>query len=262
MANSRLAAQRAEVLRLQRNAGKKISRIKSQGVVVAGTEFDVRKDRKLIAGYNEKQLAALAARLTSFNSRTMQFVPDREARPVPRTEWKKFKAAEQFLNTKKARELASVADMKMPIGDSTVGQRTAQMTADHAWAGNPAVNPFRPSNKLPTDIVSRRALKKLTKNLQKRQNAKYDDKEHRQNRKIYKKMFDDAGASDLAKRINKLTPKQFMFMWHYTGFVEAAKKKYVLKQLMGHMEVARHESVLHDAFTDMEKFVEWAEGIR
>ena len=258
-----LDSKRAEVLRLQRNAGKKISRVKGkQGAVVAGSEYDPRRALSDISTMRGRDLDAMIRRLTRFNSRDTQFVAGHEGVPMPRTDWRAYVAAQEGLNAKKKREHDSVKDIPMPLGDETIGQRTAKMTPDHAGAGNPAVNPFRPVNRLPGDITGTAKLKALTKKLRKQQGSKWDAEEHIATRNIFRDMIDKIGAPELAAAVGALSPKQFMVMWHYTSFASDLSRWYeVAKELVDDGEKEWYDDSLADAFDNIWGHVRWAKEL-
>lgn len=259
-----LDSKRAQAIKLQRNAGKKISRNKSaQGAIIAGSEYDPRKALADISTMRGRDLDAHIRRLTKFNSRQTQFVAGHEGAPMPRSDWQAYIAAQNGLNTKKKREHDSVANIPLPLGDETIGQRTAKMTPDHAGAGNPAVNPFRPVNRKAGDIVSNKKLKELTKKLRKQQGSKWDAEEHIATRDIFSDMIGRIGAPELSDAVGKLSAKQFMMMWHYTDFARALSEWYhIVKELVDGGEKEWYEDAIEDAFDDVWVYVRWAEKIK
>lgn len=262
--NPRLAAARAEVLRLQRNAGKKISRQKSShNAHLAHTKYDPRVPRERVNMLNEKQLAALAGRLQAFNSRTTQFVGIHGGTAVPRSDWLAYKAEETKLNAKRAERLNKIKDIPMPIGDETVGEATAKMTPGHASMANPAVNPYRPLNRNPKGVMSRKALRDLMRDLKKKQKSKWDDEEHKTNRDTFRQMITRLGDTEMADAVGALTPKQFYMLWHHTDFVRNLSERYELAgNLLDDEDKAWHEQVIEDAFADNWIFIRWAQKIK
>ena len=255
---------RALVLRLQRNTGKKISRNKSQnGTLLAGTEYDPRKALADISKMRGRALDAQIRRLTAFNDRSTQFVAGHEGVPLPRSDWRAYEAAQNGLNAKKKREHDSVKDIPLPHGDETIGQRTAKMTPDHAGAGNPAVNPFRPLNRQPSNITGTAKLRELTKKLRKQQGSKWDAEEYKATQAIYKAMVARIGAPELADAIGALSPKKFMLMWHYTKFAEDLSRWYhVAKELVDDGEKEWYDDSIADAFDSVWDHVRWANALK
>jgi hypothetical protein len=259
-----LDGKRAQVIRLQRNAGKKISRNKSaNGTIIAGSEFDPRKALDDISKMRGRDLDAQIRRLTRFNSRDTQFVAGHGGVPLPRTDWRAYEAAQNGLNAKKKREHDSVKDIALPHGDETIGQRTAKMTPDHAGAGNPAVNPFRPLTRQPSNITGTAKLKELTKKLRKQQGSKWDAEEYKATQAIYKAMVARIGAPELADAIGALSPKKFMLMWHYTKFAEDLSRWYhVVKELVDDGEKEWYDDSIADAFESVWDHVNWAKKLK
>jgi hypothetical protein len=267
MATSReLAEKRAQALHLQRRVNHKISRLRTkQDVEVAGSQYDPRRPVRNIKRYTQKQLDALIARQTQFVDRTTQFVGDAYRRPIPVSEFKQLHVAE-LARHKQAQEVYKKhKDIPLPGGHETIGERRDKMRADRKMAGNPSVtDPYDPPVRKPNQIANRKALKKLTKEAQQKAKKGWDDKELKRQIGEFSKMVDRIGDADLAASVKKLTPGQFRTLWNDTNFATAVSSQYEITRsdLISEQDKPWHIQIIHDAFTDARRLVDWAKKLK
>lgn len=267
---SALDAKREQALYLTRRATHKISRLrKARDVEVSGSEYDTRRPAKAIKRYTEKQLDAYIARNTQFIDRSTQFVGDAHRRPIPAQEFKELHVA-QVARRKRAQEvLAKHRDLKLPgrngePGTETVGERRDKMRADRKMAGNPSVNdPYDTPISEPRNIANRKALKKLTREAKKKAEKGWDDKELKRQIGEFSKMVNRIGDADLAASVKKLTPGQFRTLWNDTNFATAVSSQYEITRtdLISEQDKPWHIQIIHDAFTDARRLVDWAKKL-
>jgi hypothetical protein len=262
MASAELNALRSQALHLTKRATHKISRLKSkQDVIVAGSEYDVRKPPKLIKRYNARQLEAYINRQTQFVDRSTQFVPDAQHRPIPAAEFKQLHIAQQRFHDKMQAQLDAKRDTLTASGTETIGQRRDKMRSDRKLAGNPAVNdPYDPKVNKSTDIASRKAIKTLLKDAEYKNTKGWDDKELRRQIGEFSKMVNRIGDADLAASVKKLSAAQFRSLWNDEGFANAVSQQYAISQtaLVDEEDKPWHTQIIHDAFTDARRMAEWA----
>lgn len=265
MANRELAEKRAQALQLTGRATRKISRLKTKvGVEVAGSEFDVRKPPKNIKRYTSKQLDAYMARLSQFNNRGTQFVPDAKKRPIPASEFKEYKQAENAHRAHAQAELNPIRDIKLPGRKETVGQRRGQMIENRRrMAGNPSVNdPYDPPVRQSTNIANRKALKKLTKDEKRKSERGWDQRELKRQIGEYAQIVDAAGDAGGSLSIKELTPGQFKALWNGTEFATEVSTRYEIHQLLvAGKDRPEHQKILDDAFANAKRLVQWAKGL-
>lgn len=265
MANRELEAKRSQALHLTRRATHKISRLKNldgdRYVNVAGTGFDPRRNPKLIRRYTSAQLDAYIQRATQFVDRSTQFVPDAQHRPIPAAEFKPLHV-QQVKNFQQAQaKLAKVGDTPLPGGTETIRQRRDKMRADRRLAGNPSVNdPYEPKVNKSTDIADRKAIKTLLKDAQRRSGKGWDDKQLKRQIGEFAQMVDRIGDADLAASVKKLSAAQFRTLWNDTGFALAVSTQYeiVRTDLISEEDKPWHIQIIHDAFADARRLVDWA----
>lgn len=264
---SALDAKREQALYLTRRANHKISRLRTKrDVEVAGSEYDYRRPAKVLKRYTEKQLDAYNARLSQFNDRTTQFVGDAHRRPIPAQEFRELHVAE-VARRKHAQEIYErhknivLPGVEGQPGTETIGERRDKMRADRKMAGNPSVNdPYDTPIREPKNIANRKALKKLTREAKRKAANGWDDKELKRQIGEFTKMVSRIGDADLAASVKKLTPGQFRTLWNDTNFATAVSSQYEITRtdLISEEDKPWHIQIIHDAFTDARRLVDWA----
>lgn len=269
MANQALNDKRAQAAYLTGRANKKISRLRTKAdVEVAGTRYDPRTTRRNIARYTEKQLDAYIARVSSFTDRGTQFVGDLDRRPIPSGEWRDYKRGERAHRKHMDDRFNSIKDIKLPGAPGnpaaeTIAQRRSKMTADRKLAGNPSVNdPFNPPARTPAGVKDRAALKKLTKDMKRKSERGWDDRELKRQIGEFSQMMKKVGDPELSKKIANLTTGQFFTLWNASNFATAVSTQYEQSQLMLRgKDQPYHEQLVRDAFSDAHRLVDWAAGL-
>lgn len=267
MANKELDAKREQAIYLTRRANHKISRLRTKrDVEVAGSQYDYRRSAKVIRRYTAKQLDAYNARLEQFNDRTTQFVGDAHKRPIPAAEFKQLHVAE-VARRKHAQEIYErhknivLPGVEGQPGTETIGERRDKMRSDRKMAGNPSVNdPYDTPVREPKNIANRKALKKLTREAKKKAEKGWDEKELKRQIGEFSKMVNRIGDADLAASVKKLTPGQFRTLWNDTNFATAVSSQYEITRtdLISEEDKPWHIQIIHDAFTDARRLVDWA----
>lgn len=245
---------------------RKISRLKTKvGVEVAGSEFDPRKPAKLINRYTSRQLDAYMARVSQFNNRGTQFVPDAHKRPIPASEFKELTTVQTANRRRAQAELDPLRDIKLPGRPETVGQRRAQMVENRSrMAGNPSVNdPYDPRVHKPGEPASRKKVKELLKDAKRKQSPGWDQRELKRQIGEFGQIVDYTGDTELADAVKKLTPAQFKALWNSTDFATAVSTQYELARLaVAGKDKPQHAKLNEDAFADARRLVDWAKNLK
>ena len=265
MANRALDDKRAQALHLNKRITHKISRLRTKAEVeVAGTQYDVRANPKNIRRYTEKQLDAQIARASQFLDRGTQFVGDVHRKPIPASEWKDYKRAEQARRKNATDTYQRHKDIPLPGGTETIGQRRDKMRADRKLAGNPSVNdPYDTPVRDSKQIANRKAVKTLLREAKQKSGKGWDDKELKRQIGEFSTMVARIGDGDLAASVKKLTAGQFRTLWNDTNFAVAVSTQYELAQagLVSDEDKPWHVQIIQDAFTDARRLVEWAKKL-
>lgn len=218
---------RAEVKRLRRAVTRKVSRLKqAHDVFLSGTQFDPRRAPRSEARYSASQLRSYIHDLAGFVDRGNQFVGDAQRRPIPRSDWQRYKNLENQYNARVNEYFDRVKGVRLPSGE-TVAERMARVTPDHRQMGNPAVHaPFDPVERQPGNVASKAALDKLIDAMKKRLQPDYFEKKNREGMEQFEKMMDILNDSELKEAVKGLNDEQFALLWNYTGFPTAISIQY------------------------------------
>lgn len=226
-----LAALRAEVSRLRRRVGQKVSRLRrSAGVELSGSSVVPSREAKAHNRYNATQLNAYAKELSGFLDRKVQFVPDREGRPIPKAKWdKEYKTLERQYNENVDAIVKNVRDLDLPNGQS-IGEYMSEMTPTHRTMTNPAVNSmYDPPVRSSKNFRSESALDKMIDTMRVRTSPGYTDQVVNVAREQAEQMLDVIGDSKLRKSVEELSDQQFFVLWQYTAFAKALSLNYEIK---------------------------------
>lgn len=265
---SELASLRAQVLKRQRDVGRKVSRLGRQGVDVGGTNFDPRRAPENVNRYSERQLRAQLGRLDRFMDRKTQFVGDAKRRPIPRAEWEPFaRVQNQYRKFVAARD-AGIKDARLPWGE-TVADRQETLT-DRSRRRNTRKN--NPSarrthdfiERKPEHIADRNALKTLTRDLKKRMTPKWDREQREKNRDELRQIFEGFNGSkdfDLERDIAALSNRQFDLLWGDTPFATAASLIYEqIQKMLAGKDAASAQEIIDANAAEAKRLVEWVKN--
>lgn len=257
---SELNELRAEVARMRRAATRKISRIKqTHGAQVSGTEFDPRRETKAPSQYTAKQLEAYKSRLATFLSRSNQFLPDASKNPIPRSEFAEYKRREAQYRETAGSVYERIKHEQLPSGE-TVQERLEKMRPLHKSMHNTAMNAiFDPLTRGPGDIVSRKALDKLSRSLERASKPASIRRKVKDARDQLSAMLDTLNAPELQQAIDKLSHDQFVAMWNYTNIASAVALSYDnAKKLLSPKEESWGHEQLRQQMNDAMESVIWA----
>jgi hypothetical protein len=245
---------------MRRAATRKISRIKqTHGAVVSGTEFDPRRAPGVHGGYTEKQLQAYRERLSSFLSRSTQYVPDASKQPLPRSEFQAYKAAEARYRESAGGVYEAIKHVELPSGETVEG-RIAAMTPLHKVMHNSAMNRiFDPHERSSEDITSSKSLRKLQRSLEKGSTPREIRRKVKESRDQMRAMFDVINEPSLQRAVDKLTHNQYVALWNYTNFAAAVSLTYnSAKKMLTKEEESWAHGMIRDQMGDAMEMIEWA----
>ncbi|QXG07810.1 hypothetical protein [Curtobacterium phage Reje] len=253
---------RREIRRRLQSVNRKVRRIENSGVEISGTEFDPRRRDAPLNRYNRVQLNNYRKRLDSFMDRSNQFVGDSSRRPIPRKEWQAYKGPERAANRNADKLARKYGDIKLPDGNTVLGRDAMARNVNFPMTANAASNsPLHKLERVPRNIASRKALKRLTQQQQAKVNPFYQDKLVSAGRRDARKMLKELGDTETQKKLNKLTDKQFHVLWAYTEFPDLLSRRYTGPEGKGadldEMNRADRQIALDDA-REGKGWIEWA----
>lgn len=219
---------RARALARQRQAGKKVSRLRRvKGVEIGGTPLDPRKDRDDINRMNSIQLRAHLRRLDTFQSRDVQFVPDSEGRPIPGKKFKTYQRLIRQSNKEIRAMMKKIGDIYLESAGSTVMERFNKLKPK--YRGLPDSQGAMPMERpLPesTSIASEKALDKLIRHTRKMISPEHKSKNIRKWQRNVVKGLRKMGDKDVLREFKKLSGAQQSFLITQTHFMNNFGMKY------------------------------------
>ena len=222
--------------RTQSNTNKKISRLKKQGVLVAGSEFDKRLKLNTLAELSTVEIKKQAREMGKFLSRDAQFVAGRQGVPIERMVFERYERA-----SKKRSELVNAHyykwdDIKLDRRGETLGRIRSKKLAtrvDHHGRANPKVAsmPWAGAPLEPEDMISNKRAEKLARQLEKKSTKRHFKDVEKANRRILTKMLLELDKSELVQRVNDLTSDQLNFLVYNLNATEHLSIPYEIEKL-------------------------------
>lgn len=253
---------RAEVNRRQKAAQRKIARLRRNGVNLAGTEYDVRRDPSNVKRYNSRQLNSYLRELNAFTSRNTSFVGGAQGAPISKKAWERYKAVERSYIEKANRQYNSVKDTFIGPSGVTV-EKFDNTMRPRPGPGRVALRPLERLSELqPSQVMGERQLEKLRKSLSKKTSTKYMNttlKFQRYQMLEAVKMFGDVELLELA---SSLTNEQFDTLWNYSDAPRDLFAGYANARLMSTNSVDEASAKIYDdSADDTREWLEWAANL-
>lgn len=257
---------RAEVARRQRAAASKIYRLKANGVILGGSEFDPRRDTNRVARYNSAQLKKYLDDLNSFTRRNVQFVAGSEGVPLPKHRARALEMAVERVNRSVARHLSDIGDIKLRDQDMTIKQREATVENPDIMAakGQPSKRPMSMVDFEAKHVTSAKSLESLISGLNARLTSSYLPEELAKQREQAKQMFDRIGNAKWSERMAALSDRQFNALWnHDREFMrEMSHGYFIVTSQMANVNEPYFARMVEDSLSGIGSGISWAEQIR
>ena len=249
----------AQVKARHRAAGKKVSRLKSSGVKVAGTKHDVRRPMERVERYNVPQLKAYLGQLNTFTSRATRFFPDAHGNPLPPAAVARYKKAEKALNAVRKRNLDKIGDIKAPGGGGvTIRERFKINTPSRPRAVS-AANPFTFVTRETKQIANEKALAKLTKDLEKKLESDFMQANIKAGRASAEEMLLALRQPEMLKTIEDMSDFHFNVLWNGTSFAKDISTPYHIAQTLvgkGAKSDQWMDDILEDNIADSKQLIQ------
>ena len=229
----RIGQLRAEAKRLERNATRKMSRIRNSStpVELTGSQFDYRKGAKTIDTMRSRDLQVHVKRLQGFNSRTARFMPTAEGIAGP-TEVNRYQKAKRALNRKRDALADKFGNRKVASGVETYKERFAVTEAKQRRMSDPAVNnPFRKIEDGGINFATPKALLRMAEKFENETRPEFDRERTLSNRATLDKILDIVDHEEMRALAHGLTDEQFDLMWFDPEFM--AGEGWLYAQAMG-----------------------------
>jgi hypothetical protein len=250
----------------QRAAGKKISRLKSRGVDIAGTGYDPRKDIANINRLNGKQLNAFIERLDTFTSRSTSFVASGNPRdPFTRAQWNRYEKGRKAIRNKGVAEQNKFSNVPLMNQDQTIGQRDSTSATRREGLktyGDVTTRLYEDMGPLrSTDVMSPAKLNQIIKSQEKRLAAGYAPKKLAEQREQALDMAASFGDDKMMEDIKDLSDDEFNMWFNYTAEASNLKRGYVKnKDMANGKDDPSAMQIAEDSHQDLVESLAWAKN--
>ena len=217
----------------QRRANNKVSRLKSKGINIKGSDFDVRVSKDKIYTMPTHAINKAVRDLKKFTSRQTSFKRGYNGSPISSQSYERYLKASEKRNRLVKKEYYAYDNIPYPRGSDTVGERRERIKAPRrsVLRDNVSNTPYVGPPMKPHDFFSERAVNKMAESLGKRSSRKYADKVYRANRKSFRDMAMTLGRDDVLEAGLKLNRRQFNFFFHNLSGIEHLGIPYELKKM-------------------------------
>lgn len=245
-------------------ATRKVSRLKSNGVEISGTQLDVRRDPKRIKKYTRSQLNSYIRKLDTFVSRRTSYVasavPDKPLNPARVA---KYKANEERLRKYGKEEASEFAKISLRGEAMTVGEYdelSKSRSGNKFTYGDVTTRIYGEMGALKsTSIYGPEALEKLIAQQEKRLKGGYKKSKLDNQRSEAKQMAASFGDPDMDRAIENLTDNQFNIWFNYTKEAKRLKRGYVKKQHGGGNQASAQ--IAEDDHQELLESLQWADQL-
>lgn len=221
---------RAEAKRLRRNATAKVGRIRrNYGVDLSGSNNDPRRDNSTIDRMDSRQLKTLIRNTSKFLDRNTGFVAGAKGVVIPINVWRDYKRVETRFNAKADAHRAQFADMVIPGSTMTVQERDEDIRnrrSKRGMSSDASNRPLERVDRQSTNMRSERAVRKLTRDLERRMNPTFYKKAMSAARKQANTMASGVGSPELKKFVGGLSDEEFDFLWFYGKLAHDLSARY------------------------------------
>lgn len=240
----------------------KIGRIRrNTGVEIKGTREDPRKNPSEVKYMNRPQLRRYLNDLNSFLARDNQYIPGAGNAPIPRRAWHEYKTLEARYNAIGRAHDEKVGSAFIPTAGMTI--KEYQATIHPKAQGEFSNRPYSQIERSATQIPSREALEKLTKDMRRKTTKRYLSSEIKKSREQMMSMLDAIGHSEYAQRAKKLSNSQFDILWNYTNMARLLSLIYELLKLRSADSNGKerwHDRVVEDSENELGELFSFGEN--
>ena len=251
---------RAEVMRKQRNAQSKMSRIaRERGVHVRGTEYDVVRDSARVRRYNAAQLRAYERQLDEFNRRQTQFHAGASGTIITGRTMNRLKIAERDFNRRAQQQFEKIADIRLPGSNMTIRQRQAMLNDVPEFFDNRVgAEPFAQRRFNARNINGEAAAEKLIASMKRASRADYLGSRMDRVRSGVESWIENMGMPDSFKNeVMQLSDEQLHVWYFYTDADAQMGMRYDQVNAFG----SRAGEIAEQAEVDLIESLEWAKSI-
>lgn len=242
MASSEIEGLRKLARQRQRAASQKISRYRRQGIDIARSEHDPRRELKRVDRYNAKQLKSYISKLDSFTDRSNQFVRGARGVAISRGVFEAYKALEKRYNSHFKSEFERIRDVKMPGKELTFGERH-EMILPKAKSLRAGTSKYFGKDRVSSGFPSDAAVKKAMSDIKRKTRSGHTPEEEKGRRANFEKLLAFANRDDVLEEVRGLTSEEFYILWEYDSVIQnVVEEYYIVTELLAEEDNAIEHS--------------------
>lgn len=248
----------AEAKAARRAVGKKVSRLERAGVRVRKAELDPRVSNSALEAMNTRQLRSHVNRLNQFRSRSTSYVAGHKGEPLNGTTWRQYQRLERIYNKKATAFYENVRELRDPVTNTTFEERLADLRDKNKAPRAGDYRSFNPFERSAGGITGNESLKKLLKNMAKRADPQYLEREARLQRRMLNKMLARTGNKDLIEKFKDMSDEDVITVTQYTDFMSTLESSYAMVKSISTDTPRWQSSVYEDNEEKIREWVDWA----
>lgn len=255
---------RASAIRKHKAATSKASRLKRQGIEVAGSIADPRRDLSVVKKYNKAQLNAYIRKLDSFNSRNTKFVQGHNGAALPAHRLAVYQREQERYNRRASRHYDSVKDTFLPQRGMSVEERDTYLRPKGRVKaqGDSVTRPYDPISRTPEMFRSAAGLEVAIADMRKRNSKSYLPSKLREQKYQAYQMVDRLGNEEMKRILGELTDEQFDTMWNYSSIANEMSMNYEILEMQARGKKERsHAKVYDDGNSEILEILSWAKRL-
>lgn len=245
----------ADVVRVHKNATRKVSRLNNKGVKVGGTRNDPRENLKDVRNMSTRELREYRQRLGVFNSRDTAFAPGVKGKALDASKFREYKRLEALYNKNLKSRIEQFGDVKIPGNDLTVSERYQRMIPKGRSIGG-GTSRFHPYDRSSKGFPNDKAIDKAIEDMEKRMVPGFIAQQDQKIRENFMKLMEYSDRPDVLEAAAALTPEQFEVLWNFDNLVSNAAENYqIMLDLLSAKADATDREAANDIYDQMmEKF--------
>lgn len=237
----------ADVVRVHKNATRKVSRLNSKGVKIAGTRNDPRENLKDVRNMSTRELREYRQTLGVFNSRDSSFVAGVKGKALDASKFREYKRLEALYNKGLKDRLKDIKDVKIPGNDLTIGERYERMVPKGRSIGG-GTSRFHPYDRSSKGFPNDKAIDKAIEDMEKRLVPTFIAQQDQKIRENFMKLMQYSDRPDVLKAAQALTPEQFEILWNFDNLISNAVENY---QIMMDLLTAKADATDREAANEV-----------
>lgn len=206
------------ILRKQRNADKKVSRIEGNGIRIRNTSENPHRTPTEIRNMSSAELASHERRLSSFTSRSNQYLPGQDNQAIRRSSAAQYERLQAQVQARTARIESQLRGLKLAGSDTTIGQMLDIREKVSGRRGNANSRILTAPDRKISQITGEDSIQALMKDLKNKQSSDYYFQKIEAGLNSIKTALNYSGQGKFVEQIEALSPLEQHLLIDYSRF--------------------------------------------